>query len=1263
MKKIFACFALMVCGAVGFAGPAETLGPRILRGYGKMAAVREGGDVVLKAESVEKAKLWIARFLKVYAPYVVKRGVVKFPDGGYVAVSRDGQKVRFAYSAREPESRLAEDPVPIPMFLNYWDDNSFKFYYRPGERPKGAKPEDYDPETEFDFMKACGNAGVVFWLSSQNGDYSKGMSNDNEWNWAKRLADARGLGVALNTDIGLSSAFSLGNEYAEELQTHAPYFMGSYHSIGEPGHAGQPFLSWASENARRASIANLLKMVKNHNTSNVVDLLEPHGELYHGRYTFLTEYGPLVDRSFRQYLKEKYRRVDVVARRWADKKIRSWDDCRLPEFAEFAGWDEDAVDLAGSWRGKYLEPADKTQRYPDVYRQVRDMPKPEDVPAEWMAEDFDDSAWPLYFRQMPGHEQTFFTVKRPAVLRRTFELKEKKPGRTWLYLWDLSNAFRQRVAVWVNGKCVGADTVRHYFNHWMVVDVTDALKAGRNTLALELPEANIAYRIYLTNKTPSAYPYFAGGLNAKWVDFCGWQEWIRGRDVGMALEMIRAVEPDKNIISMAPGNFANTLRELAKKYGTRFHDTGGTGASWQEVLPMLMQSADLPFTVEPGGPARDLAGFKRLFMLYMKTGINAVHYFIHVGNIMWNEEIRAEFTRILPAIRMMGRMEKPRSDIALVLDSQIDALMGYPWRNDVASAYPSGYGSWCFNVPLKLDFQMDAITPHDFEDGNAARYPFLIDANNTIMTRGQVDRIEKYVRDGGTYVAMFQSGRHLPEKPDVWMLKDLTGCELAAMTHYSYEPDSHGILRIKASPRFVMNFVETNGLVHARGVGRRTIHADGAKFRPVKDDVRVIATWDDGTAAVTERRIGKGRIILFGVRPHAMWHTPESQFLGEILAELGARKIPLRLLGPKAHKLHPRHYVTTDGLKDVWLITGSESVAETNEYEFAFRDGKARVLTDVLTGKVVPSRGVIPGAGWILATSPRGENDKAAWRWLRNQFGWWQGGGRKGESGKWKVESGELDVLDLSEGWTVGDGTNRVTAALGAWLRGRDFAPENYVCEKTITVPANWTNGDVELWGVGQYGFMFNRGFLGVRLNGRQIRHPAKAGITGLVLPLKPGETATLAFEVTKDDRAKVRGFGGPCYLYFRPKATREVSLAGEWDVFETMTDTETGKVTLPGKYGKALALRRTFTLPRLAPGERVRIDYTSVRDAFTGVIVNGTYIRRHHHRFGDRTWLDITPHVKRDGANEIYLVSRFPGLQSGAVEDVKLGFYKDENK
>ncbi len=115
------------------------------------------------------------------------------------------------------------------------------------------------------------------------------------------------------------------------------------------------------------------------------------------------------------------------------------------------------------------------------------------------------------------------------------------------------------------------------------------------------------------------------------------------------------------------------------------------------------------------------------------------------------------------------------------------------------------------------------------------------------------------------------------------------------------------------------------------------------------------------------------------------------------------------------------------------------------------------------------------------------------------------------------------------------------------------------------------------------------------------------------------------------------------------------MNLAGTWEKLATFIDPKPEEVTLPGKYEKACAFRRRAVVPAEWKGKRVRFDYTSIGDGLTGVIVNGRLIRRHHHRFGNRTDLDITPAVKFGAENEFILIGPSFQQPKGEITQVRL--------
>ncbi|NCQ30360.1 MAG: hypothetical protein GW802_23580, partial [Armatimonadetes bacterium] len=120
--------------------------------------------------------------------------------------------------------------------------------------------------------------------------------------------------------------------------------------------------------------------------------------------------------------------------------------------------------------------------------------------------------------------------------------------------------------------------------------------------------------------------------------------------------------------------------------------------------------------------------------------------------------------------------------------------------------------------------------------------------------------LERYVRAGGTFVAVNVTGRHTPLEADAWPIQKLTGFQVLGERenmHVTVLPDNP-LLKHLAGMTFDGNGIAVNWM----GVNHL---ADGAvALGPQEGDGTVLARWEDGTAAVGMRRLGKGRVIVLG---------------------------------------------------------------------------------------------------------------------------------------------------------------------------------------------------------------------------------------------------------------------------------------------------------------------------------------------------------------------------------------------------------------
>ena len=101
------------------------------------------------------------------------------------------------------------------------------------------------------------------------------------------------------------------------------------------------------------------------------------------------------------------------------------------------------------------------------------------------------------------------------------------------------------------------------------------------------------------------------------------------------------------------------------------------------------------------------------------------------------------------------------------------------------------------------------VVERDFARGNADQYHVIFDANTVFMDETLIDRIEAWVRRGGTFVtsAQGQTGRHTPEEADVWPISRLTGYRVKMQNEKESEEgtgadqDDRGLSPFRAADR------------------------------------------------------------------------------------------------------------------------------------------------------------------------------------------------------------------------------------------------------------------------------------------------------------------------------------------------------------------------------------------------------------------------------------------------------------------------------
>jgi hypothetical protein len=1315
IKPLFQTIGLLFCASTTTYSNAATDFPAIdLRGYEKVSGAvttsnadgTSGSVLTIKCADDEHAKLVLTKFLsdEQVLPGVEKTsfqarqwgvGSVRFggiplsayevKGQGFLAAIRLGNQVLLEASptrdgliktidgtlSGSKGTAVSEPEVTVPMWLDRWDQHGFRFYCWPGMTPKDQTPETYDFRGDFTFAKNHG-VGMVYWCNLNHVMGADGQSDRTAWDWTEGWSKEDGLPVAINVStLNYDIPSWLANRYRNGMMQPMPDYLGDSMSVanwrGTSGKVGE--LAYGATPTRDAMLAAIQTAVRHFDKeSNVVSWMEPHGEVSQGGDDFMG-YGPAADATFRDYLRTRYAGPDEVSRAWFGHagSFQSWDDIKVPELATFAGWGPDALDLAGTWRAMFSEIGAA-------------------LPAAWYTPTFDDSAWQAV--TAPGDDRDFFLPKKPAFYRRSFDLPADwlaKHPKAWIYLWDLNVARDDKqppVSIYINGQKVAESPCIQPRTHWMVADATTFLKAGSNQLSLTLPNGYLGYRIYLTGAEPKQYPNLGEGMNTQWVDLVGWRQSVRVDTIRRGTEMIREVDPNRPITLASPYYAADGLKGVAQDYGGEFHDTGFMSGVWADLLPSLMRGSDLPDSLEPGGPAQDLPGFKNYLGLWMTEGIQQVDYFIHIGDVMWHPDIRKSFDENLPLFHLIGKYHLPKADLAFLFSTRGDALTGFPWSNDLNTNLPGGWNCCGLFGEMLGYCPRDAVSESDFARGNAANYKVIIDTNTSIMDDAFIGQIEKYVRGGGVFVTFVNTGRHTPTQPNAWPIGKLTGYQVLTMEKFG--PDGNDL---RIDPKDPNPVGTIGGLTVQPAPGQqiftaqddwmKTPYVMGLRMKKTMADTQDLLLWKDGTVAVGMRQLGKGAIIEFGCKNGGQpWLGLTSTAFKPILKWAGVKTnaVEVALEKPGAQNLRDyffREYVSNNGLYNIsaiWNPSRTDPIKAT----LTFKDQSPATARDAVTGQelALPGGKLADVALAPLQTrvflTPRNQIMQVAGDWFDLQRKWWKASVPvtkpfpkpsdpfvRDLDDDWKGQS--MADKDASEPLIAAsfDDSKWTSLSAGAWNTVPGWKDVKHaMLRRTFTVPKEWDKGRVELW-IQTSGQAFS-GQGRVCLDGK-VAQPwgAESVIDGMDFAgaLAPGTSHCLAVEIK--DKGQIAGLVADVWIVYVPKPDSSIDLAGVWTTCKDDLFHDTGTVTWPGSY-EAHSLWRTINVPVADAGKNVMLATESDRpfQAF----VNGTLVQYSGPwDANSRVGINITPWIHFGQDNRIQLVSIY---NKGALSRVALDLY-----
>jgi len=1160
--------------------------------------------------------------------------------------------------------------LPYPAYLDRFDRYGWGFYGFRADWNTNKRPGETDPVADLDWC-AKYNFRFELWPKQTEFDDSYSVPETHDMDWIIAEAEKRGVPLSARLYGGLPHV----KEYTDAFEQPLPFIEGGWY-WPTLHYRGIPHQSWFNKLGRlyvARQAQEEIRYYKDH--PEIGSWMMPYGEMsYYDWYATQGDRSPAAIANWRSMLKDKckvnLREASAMYNR-PSCPFRTWNDVTVPEIATFAGLPGLIKDLEGDWSVR-----------PETTQD-------EGIKGEWWNGDV--ANWPWDHMHMPGSVYWWHYAKMTKWALRDFDISaaELAKGKT-IYLYSYARANngipRSYMPIYLNGRKIG--DVRT----WGAWDVTSILKPGHNRIALQTDL--FGGRVFLSTEPPAVYPYLGAERNRLWRIFNEWLLDSKYDSTSSVLAAMREVEPNKPIKIMAPtGIGSDRWLDLAKRFGAWGHFTGeGVWAfMWYKRYGYLY---GVPGTSEGGGPSNNVDDQVNLYQRVFLEGLNGHDQVFTVQDITGKSNLKDWFEKHIAVLKQLGRFDIAGPQVLLFRSENVaNTQMPAPDTSATAKKREiQSYWNWDIGRGTLQSIGQSALYLDDtgLAQARNAGYPIMIDCGNEILASDTVKNLEKWVRGGGTYVTLPFTGRSLPDKPDSWPIKDLTGCRIGAMR----TPGAgKGTVTVEKNQTFLTElagktFPDAGSSMDWQDFEHNNLSVE---LKP-ESDSQVIARYENGAPAIVVRKLGAGRVIVLGAAffrgSHDImglwWPTElESTFFRDLLTNLGQPSVN----SAGDYRVFTQRYRANNGLDDVVVVDNFAGEDRTFNLRVVVDRKPSRVyrvamnsITDVtftMQGKTVIVSDVAIPKGEVQVYYLRRPSDvSSAHHWLAYQQKMWK------PTDQVKVDMKPLDAagwtdptVDLKPGWRwtqqapVGPTWQQAGFNDGSWKHwnldifnavGADSAHPVYA-RKLFSVPHEWLHdgGVTKLTAAGwSWPFALGDGSWTITLNDTLLQKDGyfdpnvasllKDGLNVLTLELGPPRTSAFI------------GVSGSLYLTHCMAPIRTIDLSGQWTSVH-----ESPAVTLqfPGK-GAAFAPERAFNVPANWKGKYiVTCHAVGSRESTVGVIVNEmSMTRRHHHLFGNELEQDITPFLKYGAKNTIALLpgagDSFPVSVHWDISSVELRLY-----
>ena len=241
-------------------------------------------------------------------------------------------------------------------------------------------------------------------------------------------------------------------------------------------------------------------------------------------------------------------------------------------------------------------------------------------------------------------------------------------------------------------------------------------------------------------------------------------------------------------------------------------------------------------------------------------------------------------------------MQLPTPKIGVLRSCRASRLgFGEPWNWDMGRGGLQGVGRNFAYVEVP-----------DILNGTIDQFPVVMDCGTVLLDADEVEGIRRYVERGGIFIAQHHTARHSPEQADAWPLAAALGLKVNPKWMSDENFNNWADAKIKfADDQSLMPSLRGK-TIFGSGVAIDYLgkeNSGGVAYaveQPTGADVRPVATWaDDGSMAVVEAKLGRGKIILLGSifftrmrDDKGIWVNAEERgkLLDEFLANAGVER-------------------------------------------------------------------------------------------------------------------------------------------------------------------------------------------------------------------------------------------------------------------------------------------------------------------------------------------------------------------------------------